>query len=140
MYCGGSDKSQSHHHLTTSSALQPIQQSLRWLADNICKQRIATRHKGTTPNFSSGILPYMLADGPYIMQTFTLYMASNVHSDPILRAFELSDATLSNFILLLLKDDSFREHPCTKDLITHSTHILDAFLSSHIIQEYMGLG
>jgi len=82
----------------------------------------------------------MLADGPYIMQTFTLYMASNVHSDPILRAFELSDATLSNFILLLLKDDSFCEHPCTKDLVAHSTHILDAFLSSHIIQEYMGLG
>src|SRR6202040_1947480 len=67
-YCGGSDKSQSHHHLTTSSALQPIQQSLRWLADNICKQWIATRHKGTTPNFSSGILPYMLAAGPYIRQ------------------------------------------------------------------------
>src|ERR1700722_17825728 len=72
MYCGGSDKSQSHHHLTTSSALQPIQQSLRRLADNICKQRIATRHKGTMLNFSSGILPYMLADGPYIMQTFTI--------------------------------------------------------------------
>ena len=55
-------------------------------------------------------------------------MASTVH-DPILQAFELSDTTVSNFILLLLKDDSFREHACTKDLIAHSTHILDAFLS-----------
>jgi hypothetical protein len=60
---------------------------------------------------------------------YYLYMASTVHSDTILQAFKLSDTTISNFIILLLKDDSFREHPCTKDLIAHSTNILDAFIS-----------
>ena len=56
-------------------------------------------------------------------------MASTAHSGPILQAFEQSDTTVSNFIILLLKDKSFREHACTKDLIAHLTHILDAFLS-----------
>ena len=51
-------------------------------------------------------------------------MASIVHSDPILWAFELLDTTVSNFILLLLKDSSFHEHACTKDLIKHLSHIL----------------
>ena len=46
---------------------------------------------------------------------YYLYMASTVHSDTILQAFKLSDTSISNFIILLLKDDSFCEHPCTKD-------------------------
>ena len=49
--------------------------------------------------------------------------------DPILQAFYLSNTTISNFIILLLKDNSLHGHAGTKDLVANSQHILDAFLS-----------
>jgi hypothetical protein len=55
--------------------------------------------------------------------------SATVHLDSILHTFELSDISISNFIIFLLKNDSFRKHACTKDLVAHSTLVMDAFLS-----------
>jgi hypothetical protein len=46
----------------------------------------------------------------------------------ILSSFEISKTTASEFVLSMLKDAKYENHPCTEDLVRNSKNILEAFL------------